>query len=443
MRSIAFSCAAFVVSGVVVSCAAAHGSEVGPRASASGGTSGQNGAVGVSAGNGGNAGFSLQIPPDSGSDGAPVEVDPNDACVTASVVGEHVPLDLYLMIDKSGSMRCRPDQPSCDIWANVADSRWGAVTAALEQFIAEPSSAGLGVGLGFFPLGEEKLSCIQQCDLANPSCDCYAACGCKAQDCACNVPGTKGCSCTNPGPIDAERCKPPNFDFPAAPVSPLPASAASLTQTIDDQLQGGGTPTYAALQGALDYASGWAKKHPARRMAVVFATDGEPAGCGPDNTIANAALAAKTALESAPSISTYVIGVGSRLASLNAIAEAGGTSAAYLVATPTDALGAFTQALTAIRGKAQSCDYALPDRNDLDFARVNVNVTIGGTATSQRIQQAATAAACAGSNGWFYDNPSAPSEITLCPKTCADMAAAEGSTLHVLMGCLTEPLNPR
>jgi hypothetical protein len=73
---------------------------------------------------------------------------------------------------------------------------------------------------------------------------------------------------------------------------------------------------------------------------------------------------------------------------LNKIAEGGGTTKAYLLDGSSSALADFAAALTSIRGKAQSCHYQLPSRTDLDYGRVNVNVTIGGTSTLNALGQA-------------------------------------------------------
>ncbi|MCS6902651.1 MAG: VWA domain-containing protein, partial [Polyangiaceae bacterium] len=62
----------------------------------------------------------------------------NGACECAGVSAEAklIPLDMYIMFDKSGSMQ---------------GANWNSATAALKQFIQSPQSAGMGVGLDFFP----------------------------------------------------------------------------------------------------------------------------------------------------------------------------------------------------------------------------------------------------------------------------------------------------
>src|SRR5688572_3073498 len=157
---------------------------------------------------------SVEIPDVAGSAGQSLK--PGDECVNDVSIGEHVPIDLYVMLDKSGSMRCRPEEPTCERWAKIPDSRWGIVTRALRDFLTSSENAGLGVGLGFFPLGAEKAACVYDCGLQDRTCECYAACGCGPADCACNTPGISGCECLALFPSGTGRCEPAHFEFPAA-----------------------------------------------------------------------------------------------------------------------------------------------------------------------------------------------------------------------------------
>jgi hypothetical protein len=83
-----------------------------------------------------------------------------------------------------------------------------------------------------------------------------------------------------------------------------------LTAAVDAQKPVGSTPTVPSLQGALEHATTWATAHPTHRVAVVYATDGEPEGCDSMNTVANAATIAGAAFAATPIIPTYVLGVG-------------------------------------------------------------------------------------------------------------------------------------
>ena len=113
---------------------------------------------------------------------------------------------------------------------------------------------------------------------------------------------------------------------------------------IDSVSPGSNTPTEPALEGAIDYASAWAKAHPTHKVIVVFATDGLPMGC--DSTVGGAAKIAAAGLAGAQSIATYVIGVfGDQdcpggvtqgqacdvVTNTNQIAKGGGTGSAFIV----------------------------------------------------------------------------------------------------------------
>jgi hypothetical protein len=60
------------------------------------------------------------------------------ACAAETVTGELVPLDLYIMLDRSGSM----DDAG----------KWSAVTTAINDFVNAPDTVGMGVGLAYFPV---------------------------------------------------------------------------------------------------------------------------------------------------------------------------------------------------------------------------------------------------------------------------------------------------
>ena len=93
-----------------------------------------------------------------GTTGCTIE-DDGSGCVGESHEGENIPLDIYIMFDQSGSMcscidpeggQACPD-PKC------AATRLDAVREAAAAFLADPASAGIGVGIGYFgkqPIGE-------------------------------------------------------------------------------------------------------------------------------------------------------------------------------------------------------------------------------------------------------------------------------------------------
>src|SRR6478752_2520070 len=286
------------------------------------------------------------------SGGAGSVVDPNSACATSSADGQAVQVDLYFMVDITGSMNCPvPDNGvACDMVNGPpasGDSRWTVVSAALKAFVADPANQTLGVGMRFFPVGGN-------------------------------------------GGRENTTCNANSYAMPNVEIGPLSMTSQPLTSAIDMQMPGGTTPTVPSLTAAIDHATAWAKSHPTHRVAVVYATDGQPNGCGSTNTVEQAAsIALRAAVGSAntPKIPTYVLGVGPNLANLNSIAENGGTKAAFLVDTTQSAAAQLSAALASIRTTtALDCVYTIPSPpagEALQPGMVNVNYTnSAGTVTT-------------------------------------------------------------
>src|SRR4051812_18567533 len=83
----------------------------GPGSTSAAGSTGSAGSTGTT---GTGAGGSIIVPGDAAlADGSSVSRDA--ACVRDARQGEQVPLDLYFMVDKTGSMNCRtgPEGANC------------------------------------------------------------------------------------------------------------------------------------------------------------------------------------------------------------------------------------------------------------------------------------------------------------------------------------------
>src|SRR5262245_52281183 len=121
--------------------ATTKGGESGSAGSNNGGSSGNSGSSGDS-GSSGVGGFAGT----SGAAGSGQAGTAGMACAGSSVKGELIPLDMYIMLDKSGSMLDKTGQNG------NGPPKWDAVTAALDAFFADQGSDGLGVGIQFFPM---------------------------------------------------------------------------------------------------------------------------------------------------------------------------------------------------------------------------------------------------------------------------------------------------
>jgi len=306
------------------------------------------------------------------------------ACIKGTRPVHAIQIDLYFTLDKSRSMR------TVDRGSTL--SRWDAVSAALDTFINAPLSAGLGAGIAFFPR-----------DGANG-----------------------GDLCTNA-----------DYAFPVVPIGTLPGVAPSILKAISVQTLLTGTPMTPALDGAHIYARSRVVSQPDHTPGVVLVTDGIPHDCG--STVPGTSAVAAAAISGSPPIKTYVLGVGPSLASLNAIAAAGGTSQAYLVDQGGES--ALLAALEAIRTSALACEFVFPVGTSTNFDIASVTTQTDADTDPTAVDRVASAEACGGGPGWFYDNPVSPqapppTKITLCPSSCTPLVKGTGSHLDVRVGCV-------
>ncbi|MET0793063.1 MAG: vWA domain-containing protein [Polyangiaceae bacterium] len=326
-------------------------------------------------------------------------VGPGSECATSAADGEPVPVDLYFMVDTTGSMNCPvPQQGECNGDPGppkTGDSRWTVVSAALKTFVADPANQDLGVGINFFPSKDDKKIC---------QANAYAT--------------------------------------PLVEIGPLSTTGPALTTNINMQSPGGQTPTVPSLQAAIQHATAWAKANPTHRVAVVYATDGYPKGCT-GNTIPAAAALAKAGFAANPSIPVYVLGVGPNLSDLNTIADSGGTTKAFLVDTTQDAAAQLSAALAAIRGNAAlDCTYTIPappSGQSLETGKVNVTYT-NSAGVVTKVYQDAMGVSCDKGIGWQYSADG--KQINLCGSACSAVKADPGGKIQVLFGCMTEVGNP-
>jgi len=119
----------------------------------------------------------------------------------------------------------------------------------------------------------------------------------------------------------------------------------------------------------------------------------------------------------------------------------GGTTMAYFIGAGTSAQKDLLAALTAIRGKSLSCDFPMPRSSvagqEVDPTLVNVNFTPSTGGGEQTLKQVANKAACGTSNAWYYDNPTNPTLISLCPSACTEVTGDQKGKLDILLGCTT------
>ncbi len=365
----------------------------------SGGGSSGTGGTGIELDSGLGAGGTGAGGTQTGSDASPIDgcnPDPK-GCVGERYEGETIPLDIYIMFDQSCSMSCPVEQGGPgQCCMGGPDPRIDPVREAIDDFLTDPDSAGIGVGIGYFGY----------MSVGNTSCD------------------------------------PNDYATPDVEIGRLPEQAEAISASLDSIEPTGETPTGSAIRGACSYLHDWYEQNPGHALVQLLVTDGVPEvpvtdGC--NASVGDAANAAEECLGGTPEIKTYVLGVGQALDNLNEIAEAGGTDQAYLV-DGGDVANAVLEALNAIRADAAiPCELQIPEPPEgetLDLNQVNIGVcsAAGENVPTYFVE---TPEGCSGDGGWYYDTSGAEPKVVLCESSCSTVTIP-GAKLVYSIGCATQ-----
>jgi hypothetical protein len=353
-----------------------------------------------------------------------------DACAATAIAAERVervvevPVEeqvtvssvFYLMLDSSGSMVSDPFTLAGLVEA-VLDlfglgqrppqpTKWDYTLDGLETFLNDPASAGLELGLGYFPEGG--------------------------------------------------LCDGSGYDVPSVPLGVLPDQAPLLGASLRARQPLGNTPLEGALRGVTNYCLQYNAEHPQASCVAVLITDGAADQCDARSAADLAAIAAR-AREGG--VITYAAGMqGADFGVLDAIGEAGGGDcdpgqpgfACDLTANRQALVAALdsirdrtrtqlrTERHTEIQRELLPCEWQLPAAPSgatLDPERVNVRLSLGGGEGA--LSRVADAARCAEGGGWYYDDPAAPARILACPASCEALRAEPEARVELLLGCKT------
>ena len=407
---------------------------------------------------------------------APMSTEPLPSCVQAAQEAERVPVDMYVMLDRSASMQGV---------TGAGPTKWDAIRDALRMFIRDPRSEGLGVGLQYFPIGNDGVptSCTQdsECGSGGPcltrACAppssgnfplilCLSEADCPADAVGCLPIGTcmsdssifcfdvgpRGCGLRDPcvGVVSEcagfASCESGVYAEPAVSIGALPGRAQALIDSLTAAAPLGRTPTSAALSGALARARQQAMAEPTHRVVTVLATDGEPTECEPIEP-GDVGKLASQGLADSPSVPTYVIGVFGEdeteaRSNLNAWADAGGTSSAFIIDPGQDVAAQFLDALERIRSGSIACEYLLPPTpvgSELDLDRVNVAL-VEGQDTRDFLYVGEEGRCDRADLGWYYDAPpesGKATKIVACGNACDALKTTDGGRVEIRVGCKT------
>lgn len=389
-------------------------------------------------GAGGNGGSGFTLPPPGGS-GAPQPpaVAPGETCAAEAHAAERAAVDLLFLVDVSTSM-AKPV-------AGGTQSKWEMAQAALAAFIGDPGSAGLNVGLQFFPAIAQCFDgvCVGPLNPPGPTppCPCPAGLTCMPTDPA--MP--RAC------PGNPPSCEVADYRKLAVPFGVLPAVAPALMTAVGGKdpraATTSGTPTGPAVIGAIEQMAAHIAASPGHRGALVIVTDGEPTSCTPllPEEIAAPVLAARQA---APSIATFMIGVftpedlaRNARAVVDRLATAGGTDA-FVIMPADDLTRRLQDAFNRIRTLTIACAFQIPTPRSgtVDYGKVNVHVR--SRATDEDLPYVQSATRCHPTRGgWYYDaDPTTgaiPRQVVICEASCKALEGDTAAQVDLRFGCRT------
>jgi Mg-chelatase subunit ChlD len=326
------------------------------------------GAEGGSGANGGAGGSSITVGAGGGSG-----VGGADVCESTEQLAAQKTLDIIVLQDRSGSM---------------IGTKWEGSVTALKSFANDPASAGINIGIVYFPVDNGSDGC--------------------------NVPDYKD----------------------VLAFGPLPQNAPAFVQSLDTTDPDGGTPMSAGMEGVLFAATAMQDQNPDHKVIVVLASDGEPGGCANDNIPFIAGLA-----ESAYNyngVQTYGIFIDGNKQSLDQITTAGGTGQSFDVSAD---IQAFADKMAEIKATAIGCEITIPEpppNEKFDKDLINVKYTPGGQGTPTVLNKKADKADCGAGAGWYYDDEQNPTQIIFCPASCQTVQADIEAKINVAFGCLSQ-----
>jgi hypothetical protein len=300
-------------------------------------------------------------------------------------VAQSGPMNMVLMVDTAGTK----------------GSRFGGIQQAVMGMAANAAYAGVGVALRFYPVAQPGSGCDSACNVT--------ACS--------NMQVPLGALTADPAPTDAQE-----------------QALSTAFGTVTNPEFGGSEPVEAALRGALQVAIAHAQAFPNDGNAVVLFTSRLPDTC--DTNMTNIAAIAQNAYATY-GILTYVIDMNRNNVSYNPVALAGGSGAAVNGLAAGTASGSIAGVIQPVlEGIAAqgglNCTFTLQSSN-IDTAQTVVTMT-SSTGTVTTLTQQANMAGCG--DGWFLDNPTTPTTLTICPTTCATARADRGSSIRVAAPCL-------
>lgn len=367
----------------------------------SGSTGSGSGGKGSGTGGQGSGTGGSNLPSDIEFDYDPSKDMEPETCADVQIDSEEVFLDIFMQLDRSGSMTQPFGDNDSDGYCDIGDpnngSRWCNAINAIYGFFSDPTTVGTGLSYGEF----------------------------------------RGSGST---------CSAVDMDLPFGIIESGDTNGhlAELVDRLNDNNPNDGTPTLRAINTLIE-ATSEHNSTGTRRTIAILITDGNPQSCNITDVDDLAELLNDHFDETG--IPTYIIGMdGASVNNLETLAVGSGaephtdycdgshsTCSYYTVGNGDPE--AFIAALDSIRGSVLGCEYVVPASqvglSDLDT--LDVQFTPESTASAIGLTRVASEVACADDDEYFVDTSGVDPIVKLCPATC-DLRG-EGASVDISLKC--------
>jgi hypothetical protein len=338
---------------------------------------------------------------------------PPETCAELTVTAAPLPLDVYVILSRSGSMWNGNPQPpgiaeaDCDVDLDgppSSTSKWCYAVNALGRYFASEASRGHRAALQFM---------IPEVNLASDSACLHGAANPHSQ---------------------------PAVELTPLPV--LPTEAGGLIQALNEMAAGSGQiEPESAFNGIVDYTS--ANRTLNRKLIALLVNDGVIAGICNEDVEFLAAIPRNH--YDATGIPTFIMGMTDAYFDvLEAFADGAGSPAQSDFCDPSVpapchywSVGdgepeAFAAALSSIEETVVGCAYSLPDSDvglvDPDSARVELKTD--PTAPEEELVQVSNLASCVDAGFYVAVEGEGFPLLRLCPSTCATVTEQSEVKVH-------------
>jgi hypothetical protein len=376
---------------------------------------------------------------------------PERFCAESVTRAVQAPVDLLVLVGSSITMNI-PVEPVIPGFPPMitpgSRSKFFQATQALQLFARDPRSAGLGMGLQFFPSAGKPEPCsvdtdcngsrclfhsfcvgptlrtyaysLTACDPAQPACPAGSTCkpgglcalnpsiSCPVDGQPCNIdrglfnPNRANPEITRDDVCRAiptgkycfprtHSCDPGDYEHPLIPIFELPGNEKLVSGALEGRVTNfSASAVLQAVKGGLAHLRTRQVSHPDRKPVLLLVTDHfDNFGCS-SNDVPTIAAELAAARMGTPSIPTYVIGVlegnGGHLTRpiMNILATAGGTGAPIFILDNADVTDQLHTALADVRTSTAPCEFPIPPATGGKIDYAKVKMRWKGTATPEQ-----------------------------------------------------------